>query len=118
MSDGRPEPLRYYLDEHLSPVIAEQLRVRGIDALAAVEAGRAARAVTDAEQLAFATAVERIFVTSDRDFVTLSETRVPHAGVVLLQSQLSIGQMIAFLELFARLTAPEEMRDQLRFYDW
>jgi predicted nuclease of predicted toxin-antitoxin system len=113
-----PAPLRYYLDEHLPPVIAEQLRARGIDALAAAEAGKAARAVTDEKQLAFAAADERTLVTSDRDFVALSATFAPHAGIVLLQNQLGIGQTVTFLELFAGVTAPEEMRDQIRFCEW
>jgi Domain of unknown function (DUF5615) len=98
-----PAPLRYYLDEHLPPVIAERLR---------------ARAVTDEEQLVFAAADERTLVTSDRDFVALSVTSAPHAGIDLLQNQLGIGQTVTFLELFAGVTAPEEMRDQIRFCEW
>jgi predicted nuclease of predicted toxin-antitoxin system len=118
LSSDQADLLRYYLDEHLPPVIAEQLRIRGIDALAATEVGRAARAITDEEQLAFATADGRTLVTSDRDFIALSAANVPHTGVILLQNQLSIGQTTAFLELFARVTPTVEMRDQLRFCDW
>lgn len=118
MGSDPPAALRYYLDEHLPPVVAEQLRARGVDALAAAEVAGAARAISDEEQLAFAAASGRTLVTSDRDFVALSATCVPHAGVVLLQNQLGIGQTIDFLELFAEITAPEEMRDQLRFCDW
>src|SRR5690242_13486187 len=54
LGNGPPTVLRYYLDEHLPPTIAEQLRYRGIDAISAVEAGMAARAIIDEEQLAFA----------------------------------------------------------------
>jgi predicted nuclease of predicted toxin-antitoxin system len=113
-----PAPFRYYLDEHVPTVMAEQLRARGIDALAATEAGRAARAITDEEQLAFAAANGRTFVTSDRDFIGLSARCTPHAGVLLLQNRMSIRQAVAFLELFAGVTTPEEMRDRLRFCDW
>jgi predicted nuclease of predicted toxin-antitoxin system len=118
LDSGSPASRRHYLDEHLPPVIAEHLRARGIDALAAVEADRAGRAITDEEQLAFAAANGRTLVTSDRDFILLSVTCVPHVGVVLLQNQLSIGQTIAFLELFTGVTKPGEMRDRLRFCDW
>jgi predicted nuclease of predicted toxin-antitoxin system len=118
VGSDRSAALRYYLDEHLPPVIAEQLRARGVDALAAVDVDRAARAIADEEQLAFAAADGRAFVTSDRDFITLSAICAPHAGVILLQNQLGIGQTIAFLEVLAGVTAPEEMQDQLRFCDW
>jgi predicted nuclease of predicted toxin-antitoxin system len=56
-----------------------------------VEVGRAAHAVTDEEQLAFAAADGRTLVTGDRDFILLSAVCAPHAGVVLLQNRLSIG---------------------------
>lgn len=86
--------------------------------VAAVEVGRAAHAVTDEEQLAFAAADGRTLVTSDRDFIALSRRCAPHSGVLLLQNRLGIGQTIEFLELFAAVTPPEEMQDQVRFCDW
>jgi hypothetical protein len=83
-----------------------------------VEAGRAAREIADHSQLAFATENQRTLVTSDRDFIALSVSHVPHARVLLLQNPMSIGHAVVFLELFARVTTASEMRDQLRFCDW
>jgi hypothetical protein len=51
LGGNSPPPLRYYLDEHLPPVIAEQLRARGIVTLAATEAGRVPVAITDEDNL-------------------------------------------------------------------
>lgn len=74
MHSSKLAALRYFLDKNLPPVIAERLRVRGVDAVAAVEEGRAGRDITDEDQLAFAAASGRTLVTSDRDFVRLSAT--------------------------------------------
>ena len=110
--------LRYYFDEHLSDVIAEQLRARGIDVLTAKDASRANRAIPDDDQLAFAYANGRVFVTKDRDYIVLAYSHIPNAGVILLQRELSIGEYVEYLELAASCYEPEEMRDRLEFCDW
>jgi predicted nuclease of predicted toxin-antitoxin system len=110
--------LRYYFDEHLSDAIAEQSRVRGVDALIAKDAGRANRAIPDDDQLAFAYASGRVLVTKDRDYVLLAYSRVPNAGVMFLQRELGIGDYVAYLELAANCYEPEEMQNRLEFCDW
>jgi hypothetical protein len=45
--------VKFYLDEDIKPLLAEMLRARGFDCLAAREAGALSR--SDSEQLAFAT---------------------------------------------------------------
>lgn len=112
------ERLAYYLDEHMRPAIAGQLRARGIDALTTAEAGRAGQALSDQEQLDFATASNRMLVTEDSDFVRLATTKQPHAGIVYFSLQLSIGACIAYLELLAQTTTPDEMRNQLLYGTW
>jgi predicted nuclease of predicted toxin-antitoxin system len=60
----------------MRPAIAEQLRVRGIDALTTAEAGRAHQGLSDEDQLTFATADQRMLVTEDSDFVRLVATLI------------------------------------------
>jgi hypothetical protein len=112
------ERLRYYLDEHMRPAIAEQLRARGIDTLTTAEAGRAQQGLSDDDQLAFATAHQRVLVTEESDFARLAGAGQPHAGIVYFPIQLSIGACIAYLELLALTTHPAEMHNQLLYGTW
>lgn len=112
------ERLRYYLDEHMRPAIAEQLRAHGIDVVTTAEAGRAHHGLADEDQLRFAAESQRVLVTEDSDFVRLAATQQPHAGIVYFPIQLSIGACIAYLELLALTTQPDEMRNQLLYGTW
>src|SRR5262249_46512196 len=82
-------PVRYFLDEHIDPGVAQYLRAHGIDVLTAPEAGRANQRISDTDQLAYATACGRALVSRDRHF--LNPREVPqlgtgqHAGVVSLR---------------------------------
>ena len=78
--------MKFYLDANLSRRIAERLRQKGCDAVSAQEVGNLE--ISDAEQLAYATAEGRGLVTKDvADFVKLSRDAVasqkPHAGIIL-----------------------------------
>ena len=79
------------LDEMLSPAIAEQLRKRGIDAVALTEI-QGMSGISDEEVLTYATGVNRVVVTRNvRDFVVLDRQwrdagRV-HPGIACLDSQ-------------------------------
>jgi len=82
--------VKLYLDENLSPRIAELLRARGLDATSAHEAGNTQ--LTDAAQLRYATDQARAIVTGDvADFVALATemiaANVDHAGIVLVSSR-------------------------------
>jgi hypothetical protein len=57
-------------------------------------------------------------VTSDRHYIRLAHDQQPHAGVVLLQQELSIGEYIEYLELLALTTSPESMRNTLVYCKW
>lgn len=112
------ELLRHYFDEHIDDTLVEPLQARGIDVLTTLAAGHANQEVPDEKQLAFATALGRVLVTQDRDFVVLSSTHIPHTGIILLQKPLAIGQYIEYLELMAKTTEADEMHDRLIYCDW
>lgn len=82
--------MKLYLDENLSPRIAELLSARGLDAVSAHEAGNTQ--LTDAAQLRHATGQARAIVTCDvPDFVALAAdmtvANADHAGIILVSSQ-------------------------------
>jgi predicted nuclease of predicted toxin-antitoxin system len=110
--------LRYYFDEHVSAAIATQLRTRGVDVENAYEAGRAGRKISDNEQLEYATSQGRVLVSIDRDFARLNASQMAHAGIILLQRRLGIGQLVEYLELMANTTTPDQLQDQLIYCDW
>lgn len=92
--------------------------MRNIDVLTALEAGRAGMKVPDVDQLVSATSQQRVMVSLDRDFVALSYSHVPHAGVIIIQRSLNIGDLVEYLELMAQITDVEDAHDRSFYGDW
>jgi hypothetical protein len=104
-----------YLDEDVTARVASPLRASGHDAIHANEVGRKGR--TDPQQLAFATAEDRVLVTCNHDdFLLLHEawllcpngqvgdrTNV-HAGIAIVpnSSRISDAELISVIEQFGR----------------
>jgi predicted nuclease of predicted toxin-antitoxin system len=117
--------VRLYLDEMISPRVAEGLRGRGHDVVAAAE--RATLGNSDARQLAEAIQEGRALVTFDvRDFSVLAKAAAvagtEHWGIVLLSparfSRSSIGGLVRALErLLSRNPDPESMKNRALFLD-
>jgi predicted nuclease of predicted toxin-antitoxin system len=105
--------LRYCFDEHISLAIAEQLRLRGIEVQCPQDVGRANRKISDLDRLTYATSIGHALVSRDRDFTRLHATGSAHAGIVILQTNLSIDAFVEYLELLAKTTEPAQMQISL-----
>ena len=102
-----PDPIRFYLDENLSPEIARQLARRGIDAI------RGQLRVDDLSHLRRATALGRVLCTRDRDFVRLHSAGEEHAGVIKGLKRHTIGDWVNYLRFVHSICAPEDMRNNV-----
>ena len=79
--------MKLYIDEDISPKVAEILRKREVDATSAHETGMLE--ASDEEQLKFASNEGRAMVTRNRnDFITLTvqffESLKPHNGLIIV----------------------------------
>lgn len=72
--------IRFYLDENIPVAIADQLKLRGIDAVTARDLGRLGDA--DSNHLARAATMGRVLCTFDSDYVDMAVSGVEHTGIV------------------------------------
>lgn len=98
--------MKFYLDEDLSPRIAERLRQKGIDAVSAYDVGNVQ--MSDREQLAYAARERRCLVTRNaRHFLLLSREAIarqePHAGVLLCPPSLRGFEISAIADVLTRV---------------
>jgi hypothetical protein len=99
--------MKFYLDEDLSPKIADILRKKGVDALSAHEIG--AVGASDLQQLEFAGKEKRCLVTRNRDdFIKLTlrffNDHLPHHGTLIIPHTIpgdQFSRMAALLKTFA-----------------
>jgi predicted nuclease of predicted toxin-antitoxin system len=117
--------LRLLLDEHISTVVASQLRDRGHDVVAAVEVGL--EGVGDSQVLSWAAAERRAVVTNNiQDFRPLHANSLTtggaHYGILLVPTgkyslrKDALGAVITALDrLLARHPADDAMCDTESF---
>lgn len=106
--------IRYHLDEHMDAAVAVGLRRRGIDLTTTVEASLTQ--ATDPEQLAFALAQGRVFVTRDRRILADVGQGIVHPGIVVARSgRATIGPTVLSLTHLHRTVTAEEMTGRIEY---
>jgi hypothetical protein len=109
-----PEPIRFYMDQHFPGPATRGLRRHGVDVLTAQDAERCG--LPDAEQLAYATADQRVMVTFDPDFLALHHSGVSHAGIAWCEEQkYTIGQLVRTLLLIHGVLDRKNMQDHVEY---
>lgn len=101
-------PVRFYLDENLQTVVAEQLQRRGIDAVTVRDLGLLGD--EDVNHLERASRLGYVLCTHDADYVDMATAGKEHAGIVFgQQHKHTIGDWVAYLELVHGVYSAEEM---------
>lgn len=108
------DKIRYHLDEHIDPAIAQALRRHGIDVTTTIQAGLRTR--DDDAQLAFIRDEHRVMVTGDKDFLRFANASSDHPGIAFVSSNAgSIGEVIESLILIYEILAPDEMEGHVEY---
>ena len=105
--------MRFHLDEHINPAVADGLRRRGIDVTTTLEADLGG--AEDIAHIAFARRQQRIIVTEDTDFLALARSGMEHAGIVCCRGTRGIGPLIEFLITMDACLTPKEMFNHIEF---
>lgn len=109
-----PRTIRFHLDEHVNPAVADGLRRRGIDVTTTPGAGLLG--VVDTDHVAFAMAEGRVVFTNDDDFLRLHDQAVDHPGIAYCHQQnRSVGEIIRALELIWEVLEPDELANRVEF---
>lgn len=111
------EAPKLYLNEHLSPRLAAQLRRYGFDAVSSQEARMLSR--DDKDQLEFAVSEERAVVTFNfNDFVVLNENYIvegkDHWGIILSSAE-SMNVLLHRLLRLLNSVSASELKNQVRW---
>jgi predicted nuclease of predicted toxin-antitoxin system len=110
-------PLSLYADECVDARVVRGLRRRGIDVLSAADEGLLG--ASDETHLARATALGRIMMTSDHDFLALVrpvlETGTPFPGLIFILPEAGVGHAVHEIALLAALFDPADMRGSVEW---
>ena len=105
---------RFYLDENLPVVIAEQLQRRGIDAVTVRDLGLLGQ--SDIDHLALARSSGRVLCTHDADYLELAQAGEEHHGIVFGQQHIhGVGSWVRFLELISTVYSAEDMMGRIEY---
>jgi predicted nuclease of predicted toxin-antitoxin system len=105
---------RFYLDENVQVVVAEQLALRGIDAVTV----RSLELLGDEDEnhLVRATGMGRILCTHDTDYYELAMSGRNHAGIIIGQAEKhTIGDWVKGLVLIHAVYTAEDMENRVEF---
>lgn len=106
--------VRFYLDENVQIVIAEQLKRRGIEVITVRELELLGD--EDINHLERAAQMGYVLCTHDSDYVDIAAAGKEHVGIVFgQQHKHTIGDWVKFLELIYGVYSPHEMRNLVEY---
>lgn len=106
--------VRFYLDENMQVVIAEQLQRHGIDVVTVRDLNLLGD--DDLSHLQRATAMGRVLCTHDSDYYALATSGIQHAGIVFGQANVrGVGDWVKVLILIHGVYTAEEMQNRIEF---
>ena len=107
----------FYMDVHIPIAITEQLRLRGVDVLTAIE-DKAAE-IPDDELLERAGSLNRVLFTQDIGFRVMAESWQRQgkifSGLIFARQMSSIGQLVGDLELIAKASEDGEWVNAVQY---
>src|SRR3990172_11268632 len=111
-------PLRFFFDESVDENVARALRRHGVNVLTTSELGR--KTLSDADQLDFSRAANRVIYTTDSDFLVIVarwlEEGVDFPGVAYhAQGALTKGHAVRALLLLNEVYDPPDMANRVEF---
>jgi hypothetical protein len=106
--------VRLYIDENLSPVIAQQLQLRGFEVLSVRDLG--ALGDSDPDQFARAQTIGCAVVTADADFLRMAARQSEHCGIIYGRQQgHSISDWVTALELICMIYTADDMVNRIEY---
>jgi predicted nuclease of predicted toxin-antitoxin system len=106
--------MRFHLDEHVDPSIAQGLRLRGLDVTTTKDAGLLN--APDQQHLEFALREERVIFTNDADFLRVAAQGSKHSGIAYCpRTARSIGQIVRHLCLMNDYLEDREMHGVVEY---
>ena len=109
--------LRLFMDHNVRRPITAGLRLRGVDVVTALEDG--SEELEDPEILERAQALGRVLYTEDTDFLGEGAERqrqgLEFLGIIYGHQSLEVGICIDDLELIAKASEPEDLRNQVLY---
>ena len=108
--------IRYHFDEGFirAPLIAVQLRARGIVVTTSVDASLLA--ASDQRQLEYAIQTGSVLVTQDQDFLAIHSAHPEHCGIIFVrQGGFTIGDIIRELAQRWESYGADEMINHLEY---
>lgn len=106
--------LRFYLDENVEIDLAQQLRLRKIEAVTVRELDLLGK--DDLFHLQNATQMGYVLCTYDSDYVQLAYQGIEHAGILFgIWNKHNIGDWVRVIEFIYEILAPADMQNQIEF---
>lgn len=105
---------RFYLDENVNPIIADQLKLHGIDVITARDLDSLGD--DDPSHLARATRLERILCTHDQDFLKMATQNIEHSGIIFAEQYgATIGGWVRALRKIHAEYTPEDLKSLVTY---